>query len=238
MVVILSLIYGLSIAFNSSSLLAKSTLPKQSLPNRLFSEHPLPFLSLLMFAIASVSYRIVYPRDPENMRKIVQEKGLMEKNLEPRFGNHSTLNPWLLGVHKHPQMKLHHREHIRLYLRYKLEVRFKQRFRKGVGGQRGLAQGNPSHTIDSGLFSAPFFLWPPDENIILRDNYLLSFGRCWSSTPSRQPLFETYDLISPEVSRCGASVAIPAEPCGVKKNFYGANFGSWKNFRKVLVRNF
>ena len=28
-------------------------------------------------------------------------------------------------------------------------------FRKGVGGQRGLAQGNPSHTIDSGPFSAP-----------------------------------------------------------------------------------
>ena len=31
-----------------------------------------------------------------------------------------------------------------------------QRFRKGVGGQRGLAQGNPSHTTDSGLCSAPF----------------------------------------------------------------------------------
>ena len=29
---------------------------------------------------------------------------------------------------------------------------------KGVGGQRGLARGNPSHTRDSGLFSVPFFL--------------------------------------------------------------------------------
>ena len=35
-----------------------------------------------------------------------------------------------------------------------------QRFRKGVGGQRGLGQGNPSHAIDSGLFSASFFLRP------------------------------------------------------------------------------
>ena len=35
-----------------------------------------------------------------------------------------------------------------------------QRFRKGVGRQRGLAQGSPSHTIDAGLFSAPLFLFP------------------------------------------------------------------------------
>ena len=35
-----------------------------------------------------------------------------------------------------------------------------QRFRKGVGGQRGLAQGNPSHAIDSGLLSALFILSP------------------------------------------------------------------------------
>ena len=37
---------------------------------------------------------------------------------------------------------------------------FRQRFRKGVGGKRGSAPGNPSHTIDSGLFSAPFLLSP------------------------------------------------------------------------------
>ena len=35
-----------------------------------------------------------------------------------------------------------------------------QKFRKGVGGQRGLAQGNPSHTTTSGLVSASFFLCP------------------------------------------------------------------------------
>ena len=43
-----------------------------------------------------------------------------------------------------------------------------QRFRKGVGGQRGLAQGNPSHIIDSGPFSAPFFLCP----LVSRRTYL------------------------------------------------------------------
>ena len=35
-----------------------------------------------------------------------------------------------------------------------------QKFRKGVGRQRGLARGNPSYTRDSGLFSVPFFLCP------------------------------------------------------------------------------
>ena len=33
-----------------------------------------------------------------------------------------------------------------------------QKFRKGVGGQRGLAQGNRSHARDSDLFSVPLFL--------------------------------------------------------------------------------
>ena len=33
-------------------------------------------------------------------------------------------------------------------------------FENGVGGQRGLARGNPSCARDSGLFSAPFFLCP------------------------------------------------------------------------------
>ena len=36
-----------------------------------------------------------------------------------------------------------------------------QKFRKGVGGQRGLARGNPSYATDSGLLSVPFFLCPP-----------------------------------------------------------------------------
>ena len=35
-----------------------------------------------------------------------------------------------------------------------------QKFRKGVGEQRGLARGNPSKARDSGLFSVPFFLYP------------------------------------------------------------------------------
>ena len=35
-----------------------------------------------------------------------------------------------------------------------------QRFRKGVGGQRGVGATNPSHTIDSGPFSALFSLCP------------------------------------------------------------------------------
>ena len=35
-----------------------------------------------------------------------------------------------------------------------------QKFRKGVGGQKGLARRNPSYARDWGLFSAPFFLSP------------------------------------------------------------------------------
>ena len=38
-----------------------------------------------------------------------------------------------------------------------------QKFRKGVGGQRGLARRNPSCARDSGLFSVPFFLCPLEE---------------------------------------------------------------------------
>ena len=47
---------------------------------------------------------------------------------------------------------------------------------------------NPSHTMHSSQFSAPFFL------CLLRSRrtqfwgeLLLHFGRCWSPTPSRQP---------------------------------------------------
>ena len=68
-------------------------------------------------------------------------------------------------------------------------------FEKGVGGQRGLAQGNRSHTINSGIFSAPFFLCP----LMSRRTQLWGtfFAVFWallvtrSPTPSRQPLFET-----------------------------------------------
>ena len=37
---------------------------------------------------------------------------------------------------------------------------FFQKFRKGVGGQRGWARRNPSKARDSGLFSVPSFLCP------------------------------------------------------------------------------
>ena len=38
---------------------------------------------------------------------------------------------------------------------------FSQRFQKGVGSQRGLAQGNPSHTVDSDLFVCTLSPMPP-----------------------------------------------------------------------------
>ena len=65
-----------------------------------------------------------------------------------------------------------------------------QKFRKGVGGQRGLARGNPSKARDSGLFSVPYFL----ENFSA-----LSFGLCLSPTPARQPLFETSVPLRPSL---------------------------------------
>ena len=44
--------------------------------------------------------------------------------------------------------------------RFRQSEQYFQKFRKGVGGQRGLARGNPSYARDSGLFSIPFFLCP------------------------------------------------------------------------------
>ena len=38
-----------------------------------------------------------------------------------------------------------------------------QKLRKRVGGQRGLAQGNPSHAIDSRMFFCPLLPMPPYE---------------------------------------------------------------------------
>ena len=49
-----------------------------------------------------------------------------------------------------------------------------------VGGQRQLVQGK-------GLFSAPLVLCSSGGH------FWLYLGRCWSPTPSRQPLFETSD---------------------------------------------
>ena len=44
----------------------------------------------------------------------------------------------------------------KIVLQIHVEMSFHQRF-----GQRGLAQEHPSHTIDSGLFSAPPFSYAP-----------------------------------------------------------------------------
>ena len=67
-----------------------------------------------------------------------------------------------------------------------------QKFRKGVGGQRGLARRNPSYAGHSGLFSVPLFLG------LLRRTathywslFWAIFGGVFVATPSRQPLFET-----------------------------------------------
>ena len=69
-----------------------------------------------------------------------------------------------------------------------------QRFRKGVGGQRGLARGNPAHARDS-IFFCIFFPIPPlgEAEHNLGEQFLLHLGLCQSPTPSRQPLFETFE---------------------------------------------
>ena len=45
-------------------------------------------------------------------------------------------------------------------LHFSCAISQSQRFRKGVGGQSGLARGDPSYARNSGLFSVPFFLCP------------------------------------------------------------------------------
>ena len=59
-----------------------------------------------------------------------------------------------------------------------------QKFRKGVGGQKGLARRDPSCARYSDLFSVPFFLSQPQEtgNTILRNNF-----RCVLAPFRRQP---------------------------------------------------
>ena len=75
-----------------------------------------------------------------------------------------------------------------------------QKFRKGVGGQRGLARTNLAYTRDWGLFSAPFFLSPLRRRgthfwRAFLGSFLGSFwGFVLSQTPSRQPLFETSEF--------------------------------------------
>ena len=89
-----------------------------------------------------------------------------------------------------------------------------QSFRKGVGGQRGLAQGNPAHTIDSGHSSAPFSYAPLSvaEHTFGGDFLLLQFGRSCSPTPSRQPLFETSEKTDKSISAGTPVSGVPATP--------------------------
>ena len=66
-----------------------------------------------------------------------------------------------------------------------------QKFRKGVGGERGLARKNPE--IEAS-FLHPFSYVPLGERDTFLENYFGCFwGVCFSPTPSHQPLFETSD---------------------------------------------
>ena len=60
-----------------------------------------------------------------------------------------------------------------------------QRFRKGVGGQRGLARGDPSCARDSDLFSVPFFLGEGEHNS--GDQLLLCLGPVGHQPPPANP---------------------------------------------------
>ena len=82
-------------------------------------------------------------------------------------------------------------------IRGELFEQISQRSRKGVGGQRGLAQGNPSRTTDSGLFPAPLFLCPLRKR--RRTQFWGTFFAVfWAlvgrQPPSCQPLFETSEF--------------------------------------------
>ena len=114
----------------------------------------------------------------------------------PGFPNPGFRNPWLNFFLGRSKSKIYYLNN--------------QRFQKGVGGQRGLAQGRPSHTIDSELFSAPFFLSPLMRRRAHKSGVqflLLYFGHCWSPTPSRQPLFvETSDQ---SASSCASPKGVP-----------------------------
>ena len=68
-----------------------------------------------------------------------------------------------------------------------LSIEKDQKFRKGVGGQRGLARRKPSNPRDLGLFSVPFFLCPLRR---MGTHFWRTFGLffgvfCLSPTPSR-----------------------------------------------------
>ena len=97
---------------------------------------------------------------------------------------------FLLQTLQYPRARAHHETTTATKLRL-LDVAIQP---PGVGGQKGLARGNPSKTRDSGLFSIQFPYAPLGEGgHISGELFWLSLGVCFSPTPSRQPLFETSD---------------------------------------------
>ena len=100
-----------------------------------------------------------------------------------------------------------------------------QKFRQGVGGQRGLARGNPSKARDSGLFSVPFSYAPLGEwGHISGDLFGALFGALFVANPLPPTPFR--NLRNWRTHRKYlVSVAPPAEPRGEKKLFFCANFG-------------
>ena len=80
-----------------------------------------------------------------------------------------------------------------------------QKFRKGVGRQRGLARGNPSCARNSGVFSVPFFLCPLRRRgtHFWRTFWVFFWGFVRRQPPPAKLLFETSDYsgVSPRVGK-------------------------------------
>ena len=71
-----------------------------------------------------------------------------------------------------------------------LSFGYSQKFRKGVGGQRGLGWGNPSYARYSGLSSVPFFVCPLREGgHISGELFGLFLEVCLSPTLGGQNLY-------------------------------------------------
>ena len=77
---------------------------------------------------------------------------------------HSKTSPWHFrncrfwlnrSLHKAHQRRTSQFYFTIFYISQGSFVQRNQKFRKGVGGQRGLAQGNPSHTINQATFLLP-----------------------------------------------------------------------------------
>ena len=79
-----------------------------------------------------------------------------------------------------------------------------QKFRKGVGGQRGLARGNPSHARDSGLFSVPFFLCPlRRRRTHFWRTFLALFGVLFAANPLPPTPFRNLWLTGVKIPQIG-----------------------------------